>query len=63
MACYRFLRNIADIQKDVFFPPTSPDSDYLIADWDEIEQAGTAREIHVHRVKPRNLKGGAAKGW
>ena len=29
--------------------------DYLIADWDEIEQAETAREIHVHRVKETNV--------
>ena len=29
--------------------------DYLVADWDEIEQAETAREIHVHRVKEINV--------
>ena len=29
--------------------------DYLIADWDEIEQAETSREIHVRRVKEINV--------
>jgi hypothetical protein len=28
---------------------------YLVADWDEIEQADTARETHVHRVKEINV--------
>ena len=28
----------------------------MIADWDEIEQGETAREIHVHRVKEINVR-------
>ena len=29
--------------------------DYLIADWEEIVESDTAREIHVHRVREINV--------
>ena len=28
--------------------------DYLVVDWEELEQAGNAREVHVKRVKEVN---------